>query len=223
MRHTNALIRRSAAAVMGLVALIVVGLVGSAAPASAHMIGPIRIGAPSAGKWANHLATAPWEHNRPNGGDWSLDFYAPAGTQIRAYLYGAVVPIANPTMRVETTVLCAGTRVRLQVYLNGTHVGWVSYSHLANVAVSNGQWIAPGTLLGTTNMWPYVGGCWEVTKPEGVHTHIEAYNNHHYACWTRYAKGQSIGANAKLGYVGSDVTGAGQYAECPARWPYTAA
>ncbi len=198
-------------------------LAASTGTAAAHNVGgPFYISVPFDGTWDKKSAAHPSYHPAPNGGDWGLDFYAPAGTNVYARV-SAPIPLASPVLKIlAVSGGCgAGTMVRVGVYTGGgSLLGWVSYSHLTNVpALSIGQTISSNTRVGTTSTWPYKQGCWEVRQADGVHTHIEAYNNHHYSCYTAYGSNTWLSGWAKLGWVGSEMTGTKQ--ACPTgSWPY---
>jgi hypothetical protein len=149
-------------------------------------------------------------------GDWGLDYYSPnfvesspdavrfnkqgfgGDAQYKGYVW-AVMPTCKPGVQAGKTVFVFVWAV------SSGYEGWVSYSHLANVAVSAGQWISNGTKLGELRKWPDTrpnSTCWQVSTNRGVHTHIEMTNLANYACYQSYGAGAGLSTSSTLGIVG---------------------
>ena len=126
----------------------------------------------------------------------------PPGTDVRVHMGAASGSVTLSIALVQPTC-SAGTTVRVNVYINGAHVGWVSYGHLTQVAVSQGQSIGNGAVLGKTSQWSYATGLWEVTNSNGVHTHFTTFNNFHYSCYLLSGAAQ-LGDGARIGILGGE-------------------
>jgi len=137
-------------------------------------------------------------------GDWSTDLYAPPPTTVKAWIQ---IPSGGTTtlkvLSVGTTCGTAGKTVKLDVYVNGTKSGWMSYGHLDAVpgGIVPGASVAVGGTVGKTKLWSYQAGCWEVTNTGGVHTHFTAYNYHNYACYLDKSE-QYLSYNTSIGRIG---------------------
>lgn len=97
-----------------------------------------------------------------------------------------------------------GWSIFIDIYVNGSWEGWVSYGHLDQVSVSPGQVLANNTVLGKLKWWPY-SSCYQVSTASGVHTHMEMYDSTHFACYINYNSGQYLTYPSGLGFIGKTV------------------
>lgn len=143
-------------------------------------------------------------------GDFAFDFYSGEGVaqRFQDYPFGS----SNWTARVwSIQPTCSagpsagGYTVFVDVYVGSVWEGWVAYGHLNSVSVSPGQTVGGGTILGYQHMWPYSGGCWEVTSQSGIHTHIEMYNAYRYACYYNYSSGTWLPYPYITGNIGRTI------------------
>jgi hypothetical protein len=160
-------------------------------------------------------------------GDWSVDVYAAAGTQVKFYGYGVGV-VAGVTARVRAIVptcdgdfqgQAGGNTVFVDIIgAQGQWYGWVSYGHLNDVPFGlEGDVIGLNQVLGKTEWWGFgdgVDGCYEVPYPNGVHTHIEMWNTYNFACYKDWYSGP-VPINVTLGYGSQlgDIGRGNYYAE----------
>ncbi len=131
------------------------------------------------------------------------------GTQVKAY--NLPIPL-NSTFQMKVWAIqptcgagpsAGGYSVFLDLYVNGSWQGWISYGRLDQVQVSAGQVIGQNTVLGYLRNWGYTTGCYEVNNDAGVHTHYGQYNKDKYACYYEYQMGQQLSYSAfGLGEVG---------------------
>lgn len=139
-------------------------------------------------------------------GDWSLDYYAAPGTRVDFKGDGIGGPFAAQVWAVMptcgSTSSLGGYTVFVDVYVHGQKEGWISYGHLNDVQVTAGQWIFWGQPLGYLKDWGHSYGCYEVSSPSGVHSHIEMYNSSSFACYVNWGSGSYISSNSDLGHVG---------------------
>jgi hypothetical protein len=159
-------------------------------------------------------------NSQNKGGSWSVDFYAPSNTQVRFYGYGVGAAGSGLTARVWAIApTCGGdsygqnggNTVFVDIYqVAGPWLGWASYGHLKDVAVSPGQYISSGQLLGKTELWTSAGSCYQVCCQNGVHTHIEMWTDYgRFACFKDWgAKGTYISSQSWLGDIGRMSYGA---------------
>lgn len=164
----------------------------------------------------NYNSVHPYNHQLPFGGDWSTDYYAPAGTAVYANIGHNRVPYISPRLKVTAVragcasglVSSGGYLITVGVYspYNGSYIGEVDYMHLDRPSVSVGQTIAYGQRLGYLRQWTY-SRCYSVTNPGGVHLHIEAYNAHHYSCYTISGYAQTLSSGTTMGFIGADDPG----------------
>lgn len=161
------------------------------------------MGMPFTGWWDRYGVAHPSYHP-PSGGagqpDWAVDIYQGAGTQVRPRMSGP--NLALKVALVRATCGSAGQTVVLDVHTNGEWVGSTTYGHLANVAVSAGQWISPDTVIGQLSQWSYQSGCWEVSSSGGIHTHVTGYNRQSYSCYHDPGSGSYLGDGHAIGIVG---------------------
>lgn len=208
-RATSCWGRPLRAIVAALVLLSSLAAIGRPAEAH-HLVGDVPFGMPFAGRFGNtNWDSYPGQHWAPAGGDFGMDLYAPAGTEVRVIAPGASVLQVDWVQNA-----CQGKRVRVNVFQNGQHVGWLHYSHLVDVpAFADNQQIPSGQVIGRTSQFPFTAGCWEVRTAEGVHVHFEAYNNHNFSCWTPHASHTPLPEGNTIGALGGTGRSTGA---CPA-------
>jgi hypothetical protein len=156
------------------------------------------------------LAPATSHHT---SGHVSTDLYATAGTAVKAYAHGhrGVSVTLKTAGAPVSTCGSSGESVKLNVYWDGTYVGWFLFGHLTAIPSTirkGGVTVPNGTVIGKTSTWPKRAGCWEVTTESGVHTHYTGFNSAEFACMAPYAKveiaeGRWIGL---VGRTGADST-----------------
>lgn len=184
---------------------------------------PIVINAPIAnGVFDRWGYSHPSVHHTPWGGDWATDFYgypgSPVRLDIREYSAGATagtpygVVLSNGSS-CASPYDWAGTAYQIALYDGaGSSVGWVLYAHVDTSGVGLypvGSVLGANTLLGYTAQYPW-SYCYQVSTSAGVHTHVEAYNDHDYACYVPRPSGSVVAGGRALGGVGSNNTGPGQ-------------
>jgi hypothetical protein len=86
----------------------------------------------------NYSSVHPYNHHLPFGGDWSTDYYAPAGTAVYANIGHNRVPYVIPRLKVTAvragcasgSVSSGGYLVTVAIYnpSNGAYVGSVGWS-----------------------------------------------------------------------------------------------
>jgi hypothetical protein len=157
----------------------------------------------------------PDQQNSPNrGGSWSVDFYAPSNTQVKFYGYGVGAAGSSLTARVHAIAPTCGSdsfgqfggnTVFVDIFQGGVSLGWVSYGHLKDIAVSAGQYISNGQVLGKTHWWTNAPGqCYVVNTENGVHTHIEMWTDYgRFACFKDWGPlGTQLSYTDWLGDIG---------------------
>jgi hypothetical protein len=137
-------------------------------------------------------------------GDWAVDFYGAAKTDV---IYNATVS-SKGTLTAQVWAIMpsctksdGGSTVIVDVYVNGSREGFISYTHLDAVSVSPGKWINPGQKLGKLKKWAQ-SDCYNVRTDAGVHTHIEMFNVNKYACYYSYKLGDTVSTSLPLGQIG---------------------
>jgi hypothetical protein len=82
-------------------------------------------------------------------------------------------------------------------------MNYPGYSHLDNVDtfIYPGLWITPGKVLGRYKKWA-TSTCYAVSTNDGLHIHIEMWNNYKYACFTNYQSKSYLGSSMNLGVIG---------------------
>ena len=133
---------------------------GPAFGSAAHPVATV--GMPFAGTWASDaLVTPPYTADNSsypavipanNGGDWATDLWAPEGTPMTLQVTSADGPVTFAW--VASTTSC-GTSSKMDVFVNGTKVGWIFYGHLLGGRGSNTADPQPtnGMPLGTVHDW----------------------------------------------------------------------
>ena len=197
--------------VVGMCALLGPGI----APSSASTTNPMAtVGMPFTGQWASDVLVPPPYTNAPsypavmplnNYGDWATNVWAPEGTPIYLHVTSADGPVTFQW--VAYTPSCDGHGVKINVFVNGTRVGWIYLAHFNAVrAASDISDPQPtnGMLLGTVHDY-VVGG---VDCNPGPHLHVEMSDNHSgalkYSCWTDNGQpGVTLQEGDSLGQLGS--------------------
>jgi hypothetical protein len=172
----------------------------------------VAIGMPFDGKWAYSNPTAAacgpssGQTSHPSChetyfGDWSVDVYNAAATPVKLHAGGS-----NLTYTWGSASSTCGSARRVNVFSNGTKVGEVQYSHLADAA-STATPPTEGTTIGTiANLACNPGG-------SGKHVHVEFNNVTNNSCYTNhsnatYTAGMTIGEGTSIGKLGSPNTAA---------------
>lgn len=177
-----------------------------------------RIDMPFTGYWDRFGYSPPSSHHTPFGGDWGTDIYANPGTTIRANVRSTNHTVQLRVIHVRPgcrsgSVADGGYEVRATVLSDGQDIGWVSWMHVANPAVSAGQTLSPGATLGVTSRFR-TSDCYQVTTDAGTHVHLEARDNTNYACYVDHGAGTLLSAGTMVGKIGgSYATSTG--AQCP--------
>lgn len=191
---------------------------------ASHYVNPDYVIVPFTGTWANasDSDTWPWIHHLAYGGDWSIDYYASAGTS------GIYDPAPSNGGSMTGTVVafqvaCAnpmyngGWRYSVDVNnsISGTR-GYVTYAHVDPINPADGlfyTWGGPGSPvpdvaeLGWTQQFPY-SSCYAVSFPSGVHWHLEGYQYTHYSCWEGWGVGTVLNKFSSVyTRIGSNATG----------------
>jgi hypothetical protein len=199
--------------------VVVTVLVGLSAPvasglaASASVTNPAAtVGMPFTGRWAADAPIAPPYTNDPsypavdpanNGGDWATNLWAPEGTPIILHVTSPDGPVTFEW--VSSTASCDGQSSKMDVLVNGTHVGWIFFAHFQGGRGTNTADPQPfnGMTLGYMHDFG-AGGC-----NDGPHLHIEMSNNYStYSCWTDNGQpGVTLSDGAAVGVLGSFNTG----------------
>jgi hypothetical protein len=201
-------------AVVGMCALLGPGIV----PSSASTLHPTAtVGMPLTGQWvSNYLAPPPYTNDpeypavKPanNGGDWSENEYAPEGTPIILHVTSPDGPVTFHWL--SSTASCDGNSSKMDVFVNGTRVGWIFFAHFRGGRGTNTSDPQPtnGMTLGTMHDFDPVteNGC-----NDGPHVHVEMYNYVNYSCWTDNGQpGITLDEGAPVGMLGSPNTAAKQ-------------
>ncbi|WP_343909913.1 hypothetical protein [Nocardioides aquiterrae] len=179
---------------------------GSASPAVRCSLwnNTVLIGMPASGYY-DRFGYSPFSSHP--GDDVATDIYQTDGTA--AVLRAAAPTSANLTMKIGSRYgSCsgaAGTGLTVNVYRNGTYIGFYRVTHLNNVSLTAGAAVYNGTVLGTFHKWDLHNSCYDVSTPEGVHVHVGLFNaeglHQGWACYspslssrTWYTEGRWIGS-----------------------------
>lgn len=144
-------------------------------------------------------------------GDWATDFYGTSRPIIYVNNYSPNTVTARvwnviPTCKGPGGASIAGSTVFVDIYTNGDYQSWQSFGHLRTLQVVPGQWLTPSQVLGYTvshaTDWNYLEGCWEVRYDNGVHTHMEEWNNYNFACYWPWGAGTYLDYNNAVGEIG---------------------
>ena len=205
---------------------------GPSNPSWVHVKAPF---APTIWNWLNnappssHPVGAGWVvMGSSQSPDWATDLYRTPGQKGRWYASSstgetptAIIADQRNTCN-QATWNAAGLSYRISLTNASGYVGWVAYAHVDRTQIwwTNGTQPTNGVWLGNTKQWAYDDGCWEVTTPQGVHWHFDAYNHHNYSCYYPYLPSASLtqGVGA-LGAVGANATGSGQGCWTPPPYP----
>jgi len=166
------------------------------------------VGMPFAGTWASNAFVAPpytatnssYPAVNPanNGGDWSTDLWAAEGTPITLLVTSADGPV---TFVWDSSTTSCGTSSKVEVFVNGTRVGWIFYGHLLGgrgIDTADPQ-PTNGMTLGTVH--DFGNGC-----NDGPHLHIEMSNHldSPFSCWTDNGQpGTTLAQGAAVGMLGT--------------------
>lgn len=153
--------------------------------------------------------------------DWSMDFYALAGTDV--YLYAAPKN-SNLNSQITAKVLavrpgCASGRVGdggyvvfVGIFHSGVRIGDISYMHVNPDFNKDGVTNTQDTSFrGSLPRWGgYIGKvgkytnntCWAVSTTSGHHLHLEFANVKNYSCYRNLAAGSVIARGEYMGYLG---------------------
>lgn len=172
-------------------------------PAFAANTESASIGMPYGGKWSSFVHPS----SHPNySADWATDVYAPPDTEAKLTVNNASGDATYTVSNVDDTSCGAGKRVRVNVRIDNTNVGWVQYEHL-DTSLENGDSLQPGSILGKTKNWGNLP-CYQVTNDKGVHLHVgmkNAQDNH--SCYVDHEdQGKSLNEGTALGVIGSSNT-----------------
>jgi hypothetical protein len=233
---------------MALAALVlVITGVANAGPASAagSSTTPVWVGAPYRGAYAGTngrpTSSLPGAHGAvytvPGYSyrhDWAMDFYAPAGTQVRLYAapkntaYNRTITakVLNVRAACRSGVISQGGYVVfVGIFHEGVRVGDIAYAHVNPDFDGNGVTnSADVNFRGSLNRWGgYIGtigrytrnGCWDVGSTAGHHLHLEFANVRNYSCFRKLSAGSVISQHEYMGYLGGAYA-SGVNRPCPA-------
>lgn len=175
-------------------------------------------------------------------GDWAIDFYARAGTAVKVYAapkdarlnsqVTARVLHVGPVCGARTGESAAarlargGYQVQIGFFDGGIRVGSVAYGHVQvgdlnrdgainskDVAYRGGisRW---GGVIGTVGKYTR-NSCWDVSRVEGHHVHMEFANVKNFSCYRpNVPQNATLKASEYMGYLGGAFTRAKSTA-CP--------
>ena len=162
-------------------------------------------------------------HHVPYGGDYSFDVQSygakkPVYARFRNTNGSLSLSVASVGRACGSGVFAhGGNKVVLNVLINGSKVGTVTYAHLTNIPYSSGN-VPVGARIGdlaTAADGVYStgpNGCWT-----GPHVHVEPRNDVRYGCYVGGLFGARVGASTPLGSIGGErATGIRQ--RCPSNW-----
>ena len=162
-------------------------------------------------------------HHVPYGGDYSFDVQSygakkPVYARFRNTNGSLSLSVASVGRACGSRVFAhGGNKVVLNVLINGSKVGTVTYAHLTNIPYSSGN-VPVGARIGdlaTAAHGVYStgpNGCWT-----GPHVHVEPRNDVRYGCYVGGLFGARVGASTPLGSIGGErATGIRQ--RCPSNW-----
>ncbi len=153
--------------------------------------GTVLVGMPFSGGFDRAGLSPATSH--PTQGHVSTDLYASSGTPVKAFAYGHRGVAVTLKTAGSPTSNCgnSGESVQLDVFWDGSKVGWFRFAHLKAIPASirqAGTVVGNGTTIGTTSTWPWRESCWEVTTASGVHTHYTGLNTKEFACMAPYSQ-----------------------------------
>ncbi|MBM0277166.1 M23 family metallopeptidase [Micromonospora tarensis] len=185
---------------------------GASTPAAAATPTPVVwIGSPLSAHWPTDPSSQPANHHLPYGGDWSVDltnvgvgtgvqlFAAPQNT---ALSISAKVEAVGPACA-SGNLADGGQKVVVGLYNGGTKIGNVTYAHV-NATLGAGAWINRwNTQIGVVGSYNW-SSCWQ-----GVHLHVEMYNQANYSCYNRgWTGGRQVDPTNFLGFLGGSYASA---------------
>lgn len=201
------------------------------AQAASRPLDAVWIGAAADGRWPTKSFSHPSRHHtfrysNPGPGDWGFDevgvtegqsvylYAAPRDTRLNnaiSAIVQSVAPICGRRAGESRASQLArgGYAVTVAIYSRSTKVGTVTYGHV-QPKVRQGQRISRwGARIGTIGK--YRGnGCWD-----GVHLHMELYNQTRYACYNgAYTRGHRMRRGNYIGYLGGAFA-SGPRQACP--------
>lgn len=143
-------------------------------------------------------------------GNFSFDYYSGEGEAVKFSAYSQGGKLTAQVWAIRPTCNGGpeyGYTVFVDLHVDGSLEGWVSYGHLGNVSVEPGQWIGSGKTIGYQKWWkPNRDNCWVVSTPEGVHTHVEAWDRNASACYVDHGGPHGIlPETAPFGVVGRTI------------------
>ena len=149
-------------------------------------------------------------HHVPYGGDYSFDVQSygakkPVYARFRNTNGSLSLSVASVGRACGSGVFAhGGNKVVLNVLINGSKVGTVTYAHLTNIPYSSGN-VPVGARIGdlaTAADGVYStgpNGCWT-----GPHVHVEPRNDVRYGCYVGGLFGARVGASTPLGSIGGE-------------------
>lgn len=206
---------------------------GTTSGGSGSSTTPIWIGAPYQGRYAG-AAGGPPASSLPGRHapvytvpgysylhDWGMDFYAPAGTEVRMYAApkNSALGSAITAQVIGVRAACksgntshGGYVVFVGLFHSGVRVGNVAYSHVMPDFNRDGVTNAADTgFRGNISRWGgFIGrvgkftynDCWQVSTTAGHHLHIEMSNVRHFSCFRAMPAGSVIRVSEYMGYLG---------------------
>lgn len=166
-----------------------------------------------------HVSSNPDEpHHRPYGGDYAFDVHT-SRTKRPVYARfrntnGSLSLTVNTVARACRSGVFAhgGNKIVLNVHINGTKVGTVTYAHLTSIRYSSGA-VPVGAHIG--DVATYGDGLSDSSCWRGPHVHVEPRNDAKYGCFFRQPLGTAAGSGTPLGLIGGERA-AGANVRCPA-------
>jgi hypothetical protein len=200
-------------AVAGVVASLAVLVPGT--EAAQPVIG---VGMPFAGKFSSGITDPAFHRVYSAKFNWSTDIFAES-TPVYVRLIGlppdgTVTALTNTPKKGE-----CGNRVVVTVAAGGRELGRIYYEHLMT-PIASGR-VNLSQPIGRTakydgevvekdlpkakdekHLWPQ--GCYDVNRPEGVHTHMEVrgFNDNNRACYEPIAVGTRLADATQIGRIG---------------------
>ena len=155
-----------------------------------------------------HVSSNPDEpHWRPYDGDYSFDVHTsrtkrPVYARFRNTNGSLTLTVAQVARACRSgNFNDGGNKIVLNVNINGSKVGTVTYSHLTSIRYSSGN-VPVGAHIGdvaTAADGLSSSSCWG-----GPHVHVEPRNDRSYGCFFRQPLGTAVGATTPLGLVGGE-------------------
>lgn len=189
------------------------------------------IGAAIDGRWPTNPYSHPSQHHtfrysNAGVGDWGFDQIGVTRGQ-RVYVYAAPQDTGlNKAIRAKiqsVSPICArrkgesvnaqlargGSAVVVAIYSGTTKVGAVTYGHVQPTVRAGDPVSRWGGQIGTIGQYQ-ANGCWD-----GVHLHMELYNEARYACYNgAFSAGAPMRRTNYIGYLGGAFASAAKK-PCP--------